>query len=93
MARVLLTASTISATSLLPIVSISVVQGKSILLSALVGFLTGPGNSAAVVFSCADSHPTEAMSILLLTVCYACTSGFDAPAVAIVVMLSTEHTV
>lgn len=68
-------------------------QGRSILLSASVLFLTGPGNSATDVFSCANPHLSVILRIHLLTVCHICTGMHDAPVAAAATMLCTKRAV
>lgn len=81
-------ASDMSAASFHSFADISVVSVNSILLSALVGFLTSLRNSAAAVLSGALSRPIVVVWIRLLTVCYMCISMFNALTVTIVAMVS-----
>lgn len=84
---IVFTASTMSAVSFCLIARVTAAQGRSILQSASVGFLTGPRNYAAALLSCAHPRPTVVVRIFLLTVCYAGTYGPDFPAAVTVVML------
>lgn len=89
MTRVVVTARTMSTTSPLPNAGVPAARGKSILLSASVGFLMGPDNSAAAVLSRADPRPTVVVYIHLLIVYQVCAIEFDVAAVATATILWT----
>lgn len=75
-----------------PIARVPAAQRNSIFLSVLVGFLTGPGNTAASVFCCADPCQTLVVRIRLLTMCHVCTNKPDISAAATVAILWAELT-
>lgn len=73
-ARVFFTSSTMSTTYFRSFADNWLAYGKRSLLSASVEFLTGPGNCAVSVLSCADPRPTVVVWIRLLTMSHVCTS-------------------
>lgn len=85
--RAWFTIITISAASLHHFASIYVVRWRGSFLSTLVWFITGPGNSAAAILSCAFLRPVIVVFICLLTVCHVHTNFFDAHPTAPIVML------
>lgn len=91
MLRVVLTASTISALSHRLIFRVPAAQRKNILLSVLVWFLIGPGNSAAAVLSCTEQYPTMVVFIGLFTIYHVSTDRPDATAVATVPIQWKSH--
>lgn len=82
-----LIASTISAVSLRFHASAPAFQERRICLSASVGALTGPGNSATAVLSWALPHSTVVVCLFWLTVCLCCTGVVRAPDAATLAML------
>lgn len=76
------TATILSAPSPRPNAGVSTILKKKILLSGSVGFLTGPGNSAAAILYYADSHPTIVVPIGMLTVYHVCAYEPDEPGAA-----------
>lgn len=87
--RVVFTLDTMSTVSSYPIASFLATQGKSILLSASVGFVPVPESFAGTVFSCANPRPTMVLQISLLTVCHVCTNLPDVTTATTVSMLWT----
>lgn len=89
--RAIFTASSMSASSFHLIAIVRATQGKSTHLSTSVGLLTGPGNSAGVVLSWADSRPTVTIRICLLTLCHILTCVPNTTAATTITMVWAGH--